>query len=97
MKNIKWHQFAIVAFLIWIVNQITSVKTKPVAIAISLFVIVFLFQSCGSSCARTKRYWRSHRNVYVEPKRDTTNTIQLARQFYVVNNQIVMMDNRNDY
>jgi len=40
---------------------------KVVAVAIFVFII-YSVSSCGSSCSRTKRYWRNHRCVEVTPK-----------------------------
>ena len=40
---------------------------KVVAIAIFVFII-YSVSGCSSSCSRTKRYWRKHRCVEVQPK-----------------------------
>jgi hypothetical protein len=80
MKKIKWHKFTIVAFLIWCGNKISGIF-RPYAIAILLFLIVILFESCGSSCKRTKRYWRKHRCVEVkqpQPKQYIVSNYRIA-------------------
>ena len=48
---------------------------------------MYSLTSCGSSCARTKRYWRKTRCVDV--KRDT------IPDYFYVNNQIVMVEKEN--
>ena len=65
MKKVKWHKFLIVAFMIWAGNKVVAFiggVFRPYAIAIILFLIIVIFESC-SSCGRTKRYWRNHRCV----------------------------------
>jgi hypothetical protein len=82
MKNIKWHKFFIVALFVWVANSIASIKVnrefKPYAIAILLFFIVIVFESCGSSCSRTKRYWRKHRVVEMQIKKDVIPTFKAS-------------------
>ena len=84
MKKIKWHKFLIVAFLIWCGNKVMAIFSgifRPYAMAILLFLIVILFESCGSSCKRTKRYWRKHRCVEVkqpQPKQYIVSNYRIA-------------------
>ena len=77
MKKVKWHKFLIVAFMIWAGNKVVAViggVFRPYAIAIILFLIIIIFESCGSHCSRTKRYWRNHRCV----EHTTFNNNQIA-------------------
>ena len=86
MKKVKWHKFTIVAFLIWCGNKVMAIVGgvfKPYAIAIVLFLIIILFESCGSSCTKTHRYWRNHRCV--ERKQP------IQKLYRVTNNKIVML------
>ena len=88
MKKVKWHKFAIVAFLIWCGNKIMAIVGgifKPYTIAIVLFLIVILFESCGSSCGRNKRYWRNHRCVELKK--------QQPKQYIVSNYRIALKQN----
>jgi hypothetical protein len=88
MKKIKWHKFTIVAFLIWCCNKFMDIVNaifKPYAIAIVLFLIVILFESCGSSCSRNKRYWRKHRCVELKQPQ--------PKQYVVSNYQIKLKQN----
>jgi len=78
MKKVKWHKFTIVAFLIWCGNKISGIF-RPYAIAILLFLIVILFESC-SSCGRNKRYWRNHRCVELiqpQPKQQIVSNYRI--------------------
>jgi branched-subunit amino acid permease len=65
MKKVKWHKFLVVAFMIWAGNKVVALiggVFRPYAIAIILFLIIVIFESC-SSCGRSKRYWKNHRCV----------------------------------
>ena len=84
MKKVKWHKFAIVAFLIWSCNKISGIF-RPYAMAIMLLFIVILFESCGSSCGRNKRYWRNHRCVELKK--------QQPKQYIVSNYRIALKQN----
>jgi hypothetical protein len=56
---------------------------RPYAIAIVLFLVVVMMESCASRCKQQRRYWNTHRVVQVP--NDT-----LPNYFYH-NNQIVMV------
>lgn len=58
-------------------------KNKVLIIIILATLVAFICTSCGSSCARTKRYWRNHR--YVDVQKDT------IPQYSFVNNSIVIL------
>ena len=75
---------------------------RPYAIALALFVIWLTCQSCGSSCSRTKRYWRKHRCVEVSPDKKSINRARRAldrkvqanqSQFAFYNNEIIIFEN----
>jgi branched-subunit amino acid permease len=71
MKKIKWHKFLIVAFMIWAGNKVVAViggVFRPYAIAIILFLIIIIFESCGSHCSRSINYWRNHSLRYLQTK-----------------------------
>jgi hypothetical protein len=36
---------------------------RPYAIAIVLFLVIVMMESCASRCQQQKRYWRTHRAV----------------------------------
>ena len=36
---------------------------KPYAIAIALFLLIILMESCASRCQQQRRYWNTHRAV----------------------------------
>jgi len=61
-------------------------KNKVLITIILAALVAFLCTSCGSSCARTKRYWRKHRCVDVRK-----DTIPYAKQYAFVNNSIVIL------
>ena len=66
MKKVKWHKFLIVAFMIWAGNKIVALIGgifRPYGTPIVLFLIIVMFESCGSSCSRTRTYWQNHRCV----------------------------------
>ena len=63
MKKIKWHKFFIVALFVWVANSIATIKLNRVATIGLALLLATIFVSCGSSCRRTKRYWRNHRCV----------------------------------
>ena len=67
MKKIKWHKFVIVALFIWVANSIATIKLNRVATIGLALLLATIFVSCGSSCRRTKRYWRNHRCVEYKP------------------------------
>jgi hypothetical protein len=58
--------------------------------------------SCGSSCSKTKRYWRKHRCVEVTPNKKAINRARRVldkkvysaqQQYAIINNEIVMFEN----
>ena len=61
-------------------------KNKVIITIILAALVAFLCTSCGSSCARTKRYWKKHRRVDVR-----NDTIPYAKQYAFVNNSIVIL------
>ena len=67
MKNINWYKFTIVAFSIWFINKIASIRMgsfTPYFVSMVLFLVILATTaSCSSHCAQTKRYWRTHRCV----------------------------------
>ena len=63
-----------------------KVKNKVLITIILAALVAFLCTSCGSSCAKTKRYWRKHRCVDVQK-----DTIQQTPQYAFVNNSIVIL------
>ena len=74
---------------------------RPYVIAFALFFIWLTCQSCGSSCSRTKRYWRNHRCVEIENKKSINRArraldkriYSAQHQFAIINNEIVMFEN----
>jgi hypothetical protein len=76
-------------------------SSRPYAIAFALFFIWLTCQSCGSSCSRTKRYWRKHRCVEIENKKSINRArraldkkVHSAQQQYaIVNNEILIFEN----
>lgn len=58
-------------------------NNKVLIIIILAALAAFICTSCGSNCARTKRYWRKHRCVDVQ--QDT------VPQYAFVNNSIVIL------
>lgn len=106
MKKINWYKFTVVAFSIWLVNKLASIRLgsfTPHFIAIVLFLILLATTaSCASHCSQTKRYWRTHRCV------DTPGTkkapararklldkkLQASRsQYAFINGQIIIFEN----
>lgn len=85
MKNIKWHQFALVAFLIWMVNYIVQIKLqdfRPYLVAMVLFVVMLFSMSCSSNKFGTnKARIRVERMVNPKP------------QYAFYNNQIIIFEN----
>lgn len=67
MKKIKWHKLFIVGLFIWVANSIATIKLNRVATIGLALLLATIFVSCGSSCRRTKRYWRNHRCVEHNP------------------------------
>lgn len=67
MKKIKWHKFVIVALFIWVANSIATIKLNRIATIGLALLLATIFVSCGSSCRRTKSYWRKHRVVEHNP------------------------------
>jgi hypothetical protein len=65
MKKIKWHKFVIVALFVWVANSIATIKLNRIATIGLALLLATIFVSCGSSCGKTKRYWRNHRVVEV--------------------------------
>jgi apolipoprotein N-acyltransferase len=78
MKNIKWHKFFIVALFIWVANSIATIKLNRVTTIGLVLLIATLFMSCGSSCRSTKRYWRKHRCVDMQVKKDNIPTYKTS-------------------
>jgi apolipoprotein N-acyltransferase len=78
MKNIKWHKFFIVALFVWVANSIATIKLNRTATIGLALLIAMLFISCGSSCRSTKRYWRKHRVVEVQHKKDVIPTFKTS-------------------
>jgi hypothetical protein len=78
MKNIKWHRFFIVALLVWVANSIATIKLNRVTTIGLVLLIATLFISCGSSCSKNKRYWRKHRVVEVQHKKDVIPTFKTS-------------------
>lgn len=78
MKNIKWHKFFIVALFIWVANSIATIKLNRVTTVGLALLLATLFVSCGSSCRSTKRYWRKHRCVDVQVKKDVIPTFKAS-------------------
>jgi hypothetical protein len=78
MKNIKWHKFFIVALFVWVANSIATVKLNRTATIGLALLIATLFISCGSSCRSTKRYWRKHRCVDMQIKKDNIPTFKTS-------------------
>lgn len=57
---------------------------RPYAIAIVLFLITVMMESCASRCAQQRRYWSRHRVVEV-----TNDTLP---SYFYANNTIVMVE-----
>lgn len=77
MKNIKWHKFFIVALFVWVANSIATIKLNRVTTIGLVLLIATLFVGC-SSCRSTKRYWRTHRCVEVQHKKDNIPTFKTS-------------------
>ena len=76
MKKIKWHKLFIVALFIWVANSIATMKLNRVTTIGLALLLAILFVSCGSSCRSTKRYWRKHRCVDAQTKKDNIPTFK---------------------
>jgi hypothetical protein len=83
MKNIKWHKFFIVGLFVWVANSIATIKLNRVTTIGLVLLIATLFISCGSSCRSTKRYWRKHRCVEVQHKKDVIPTFKTSGKIAV--------------
>jgi isoprenylcysteine carboxyl methyltransferase (ICMT) family protein YpbQ len=81
MKNIKWHKFFIVGLFIWVANSITTIKLNRVTTIGVVLLIATLFMSC-SSC-KIKRYWKTHRCVEVQHKKDNIPTFKTSGKIAV--------------
>ena len=64
-----------------------AANIAKVGLIILWLAFMYTITSCGSSCSKTKRYWRKHRCV--EVKKDT------IPDYFYVNNQIVMVEKEN--
>jgi isoprenylcysteine carboxyl methyltransferase (ICMT) family protein YpbQ len=82
MKNIKWHKFFIVALFVWVANSIATIKLNRVTTIGLVLLIATLFVGC-SSCRSTKRYWRKHRCVEVQHKKDNIPTFKTSGKIAV--------------
>jgi len=69
-------------------------------------IVMFAFfmlalTSCGSSCSKTKRYWRKHRCVEIENKKSINRARRALdkkiyssqQQYAVINNEILIFEN----
>jgi protoheme ferro-lyase len=61
-----------------------AANIAKIGLIVLWLAFMYSITSCGSSCSRTKRYWRNHRCV--EVKSDT------VPDYFYVNNQIVMVE-----
>lgn len=85
MKNIKWHKFGLVAFLIWFANGSINIISGPFRTyfaAIMMFLIIITMSSCS-----TTKY------SYSKTRQKVERMTNPHRQFIVVNNQIIMFEN----
>lgn len=78
MKKIKWHKLFIVALFIWVANSIARMKLNRVTTVGLALLLAILSVSCGSSCRSTKRYWRKHRCVETQVKKDVIPTYKTS-------------------
>jgi hypothetical protein len=93
MKKINWYKFTIVAFSIWLVNKIASIRLgsfTPHFIAMVLFLI--LLATTASCSSQTSKF-----STTKAPARATKlldKKYQASRsQYTFVNNQIIIFEN----
>ena len=94
MKKINWYKFTVVAFSIWLINKIASIRLgsfTPHFIAIVLFLILLATTaSCASHCSQTHELVRT-------PARATKlldKKYQASRsQYAFINGQIIIFEN----
>jgi hypothetical protein len=78
-----------------------AANVAKIGLVIIWLAFMYSLTSCGSSCSRTKRYWRKHRCVEVENKKSINRArksldkkLHSAQQQYaIVNNEIVIFEN----
>lgn len=79
-----------------------AANIAKIGLIIIWLAFMYSLTSCGSSCSRTKRYWRKHRCVEVSPDKKTINRARRSlekkieytqRQFAVINNEIIIFEN----
>jgi hypothetical protein len=92
MKKINWYKFTIVAFSIWLVNKIASIRLgsfTPHFIAIVLFIIIVLVSSCASYASKLATAKAPARATKLLDKKYQASRSQYA----FVNNQIIIFEN----
>lgn len=78
-----------------------AANVAKIGLVILWLAFMYSLTSCGSSCSRTKRYWRNHRCVEVDTKkainrarRALDKKVYSAQQQYaIINNEIVIFEN----
>jgi hypothetical protein len=86
-------------------NEKSTQRAANIAkIGLIIIWLAFMYSltSCGSSCSRTKRYWRKHRCVEVSPDKKAINRARKAldkkvysaqQQYAIINNEILIFEN----
>jgi hypothetical protein len=85
-------------------NVSTQRAANIAKIGLIIIWLAFMYSltSCGSSCSRTKRYWRKHRCVEVSPDKKAINRARRAldkkvqaneSQYAFYNNEIIIFEN----
>jgi len=93
MKKINWYKFTVVAFSIWLVNKIASIRLgsfTPHFVAMVLFLI--LLATTASCSSHTSKF-----STTKAPARATKlldKKYQASRsQYAFINNQIIIFEN----
>ena len=79
-----------------------AASVAKIGLVILGLAFMYSLTSCGSSCSRTKRYWRKTRCVEVTPDKKSINRARRAldkkvysaqQQYAIINNEIVIFEN----
>jgi hypothetical protein len=81
------------------VQRAANVAKAGLIVMFAFFILALT--SCGSSCSKTKRYWRKHRCVEIENKKSINKArraldekvYSTQPQYAIINNEIIIFEN----